>query len=75
MRELARHEYELSPGSLYPTLHSLEREGYLQKEIRVVEGPQRKYYQITGRGRSMPAEARGKIAELVDEVLEREGDA
>ncbi len=75
MRELARHEYESSSGTLYPALHSLEREGYLQKEKRVVEGAQRKYYQITGRGRSMLAEARGKIAGLVDEVLEREGDA
>ena len=26
IEELAHHGYELSPGTLYPTLHSLERE-------------------------------------------------
>ena len=75
MRELARHGYELGPGTLYPTLHALEREGYLTKDIRVVEGRQRKYYQITDRGQTVLAEARGKIAELVYDVLEDKRDA
>ncbi len=75
MRELARHGYELGAGTLYPTLHALEREGYLEKEIHVVEGRQRKYYQITDRGQTVLAEARGKIAELVYDVLEDKRDA
>jgi PadR family transcriptional regulator PadR len=72
MRELARHGYELSPGTLYPTLHALAREGYLTKEVRVVEGRQRKYYEITDRGRMVLAEARQRIADLVREVLQEE---
>ena len=28
--ELARHGYKLSPGTLYPLLHSLEPKGYLR---------------------------------------------
>jgi len=70
MRELARHGYELSPGTLYPALRALEREGYLSKEVRVIEGRQRKYYRITERGQMVLAEARERIAELVHEVLE-----
>jgi DNA-binding PadR family transcriptional regulator len=70
MRELARHGYELSAGTLYPTLHALQREGYLTKEVRVIEGRQRKYYRITDRGQTVLAEARERIAELVHEVLE-----
>jgi PadR family transcriptional regulator PadR len=27
--ELARHGYKLSPGTLYPMLHAMERSGYL----------------------------------------------
>jgi PadR family transcriptional regulator PadR len=27
--ELARHGYKLSPGTLYPMLHMMERRGYL----------------------------------------------
>jgi PadR family transcriptional regulator PadR len=75
IRELARHGYELSPGTLYPTLHSLEQEGYLKKEVCVVEGRQRKYYRITDRGQMVLAEARQRIAELVHEVLDEGADA
>ena len=69
IEELAHHGYALSPGTLYPTLHSLEREGYLQSEKRVVEGRQRRYYTITPQGAAALAEARAKLRELVDEVL------
>jgi PadR family transcriptional regulator PadR len=27
--ELANHGYQLSPGTLYPMLHAMERKGYL----------------------------------------------
>ena len=67
--ELRRHGYELGPGTLYPLLHSLEAAGYLAREDRVVSGKVRKYYTITDPGRLALAEARVKIAELVDEVL------
>ena len=30
IEELGRHGYRLSPGTLYPLLHGLEREGYLR---------------------------------------------
>jgi PadR family transcriptional regulator PadR len=68
-QELGRHGYNISPGTLYPTLHGLERSGYLISEGRVVAGRRRKYYRITPRGQAALAEARARIAELVDEVL------
>jgi DNA-binding PadR family transcriptional regulator len=71
IQELARHGYELSPGTLYPTLHRLHEQGYLVCESRVVSGRRRKYYTITGKGQAALAEARLKIAELVGEVLEQ----
>jgi len=70
IEELARHGYELSPGTLYPTLHGLEREGFLSSERRVVGGRLRRYYTATPAGRVALNEARSKIAELVAEVLE-----
>ncbi len=70
--ELARHGYELSPGTLYPLLHNLEEQGYLVHEERVVEGRVRKYYVITTEGRTALREAKQKIAELVHEVLEED---
>jgi len=34
LEELARHGYRLSPGTLYPTLHRLTKEGYLENRLR-----------------------------------------
>jgi PadR family transcriptional regulator PadR len=69
LEELGRHGYRLSPGTLYPTLHRLEREGYLSVQKRVVGGKMRKYYIITEQGMVVLNEAKKKIAELVNEVL------
>jgi DNA-binding PadR family transcriptional regulator len=73
IRELARHGYEVSPGTVYPILHELARAGYLAREDRVVHGKVRKYYRITPLGRQALEEVRVKIAELVAEVLQGEG--
>jgi DNA-binding PadR family transcriptional regulator len=73
--ELHRHGYDLSPGTLYPVLHGLERAGYLTRQDRLVGGKIRKYYAITEDGRRALDEMRPKIAELTAEVLEGQGPA
>lgn len=73
--ELARHGYYLSPGTLYPTLHRLEKEGYLEQSLKVVDGKVRKYYNITEQGNAVLKEASRKIKELVEEVLEENGES
>ncbi|RPJ20061.1 MAG: PadR family transcriptional regulator [Planctomycetaceae bacterium] len=50
IRELTRHGYALSPGTLYPLLHELERAGYVRHDDRVVHGKLRKYYRATTLG-------------------------
>lgn len=69
MEELKRHGYELSPGTLYPILHQLHRQGYLHISQEVVQGRGRKYYTITPEGREALAEVRHKILELGEEVI------
>ena len=69
LEELGRHGYRLSPGTLYPTLHRMEREGYLSVEKKVVGGKVRKYYCATEQGLAVLGESRKRISELVDEVL------
>ena len=70
IEELARHGYRLSPGTLYPLLHSLERKGYLRsKEVR--EGRRaRREYRATAAGREALVEAQGKVRELFGELVE-----
>ncbi len=70
LRELRRHGYRLSPGTLYPLLHGMEKEKLLKREDRIVGGKIRKYYTATRKGERALEEARKKIAELVEEVLE-----
>jgi len=69
MDELSRHGYQLSPGTLYPTLHGLEAHGYLTSEQRVVAGRQRRYYSITTKGIDALEQARLQLKELTAEVL------
>jgi DNA-binding PadR family transcriptional regulator len=67
--ELARHGYQISPGTLYPTLHRLEADGLLVSEQVVVEGRTRRVYRATEAGRAALAADRAALAELAREVL------
>lgn len=69
-KELSRHGYDISPGTLYPILHRLESDGCLESNAEVVQGRVRKYYRATAKGKRVLESARRKIKELVDEVLE-----
>jgi len=69
LEELGRHGYRLSPGTLYPTLHRLSKEGLLSVEKRIVDGKIRKYYVITEQGLAALDEAKKKITEMVNEVI------
>ncbi len=75
IEELRRHGSELSPGTLYPILHSMEQTGYLTRTQQTVGGKVRKYYRITAQGQQALQEAKQKIRELVDEVMEEQGTA
>lgn len=68
--ELEEHGYSLSFGTLYPLLHRLCDDGYLDREERNVEGKIRKYYTLTGDGSVLLGQVREKLKELVEEVME-----
>ncbi|MRR31918.1 PadR family transcriptional regulator [bacterium] len=68
IRELERHGYQLSPGTLYPILHRLEKERYLISEKQVVQGKMRKYYRATESGKAALHEASIKVLELMKEI-------
>ncbi|MBN2548838.1 MAG: helix-turn-helix transcriptional regulator [Anaerolineales bacterium] len=68
IRELERHGYSLSPGTLYPILHNLARDGLLETQQQVVGGKMRKYYLATDAGRQALEAALEKVRELVNEI-------
>jgi len=68
--ELARHGYRISPGTLYPLLHSLEQKGYLRATEQRRGKSLRKIYRATPLGRNALAAARQKVRELFGELME-----
>jgi len=68
IEELKEHGYDVSAGTLYPLLHSMEANGLLEKEEKTVEGKVRKYYKITALGNKVLEEARRKAYELFKEI-------
>jgi PadR family transcriptional regulator PadR len=69
IEELGRHGYRLSPGTLYPILHQLERAGYLSRRDQILGGRRRRNYRITAGGRKLLSQARRKLRELFAEVV------
>ncbi len=70
IEELKEHGYDMSPGTLYPLLHSMESKGLLEKEEKNIEGKIRKYYTTTKLGNEVLKEARNKAYELFKEIKE-----
>lgn len=69
IEELARHGYKVSPGTLYPMLHALERKGYLTSRTERAGRSQRRVYRTTPYGVEALRMARDKIGELFREVV------
>jgi DNA-binding PadR family transcriptional regulator len=70
IEELGRHGYKLSPGTIYPLLHSMEEQGLLKS---MQEGPNRngrRVYWATAGGRVALAIAKDKVQELFSELFE-----
>jgi transcriptional regulator len=67
---------QIDHGSLYPALHRLERQGWIESEWKLTENKQRaKYYRLTASGRkqlnaerSRWAQLSGAIARIMDPV-------
>lgn len=70
LRELRRHGYEVSPGTLYPLLARMEARGWLRGRADPGGGPRaRKEYTLTRQGRAVLAVVRTQIEELHREVV------
>ena len=69
IEELARHGYRLSPGTLYPLLHGLEKKGYLVSRMEREGRTARKYYRATPLGRKAIKLATVKAKELFGEIV------
>ena len=70
IEELARHDYRLSPGTMYPLLHGLENKGLLRSSRAGRRPNSRLVYRATAAGRTALAVAKDKVRELFSELFE-----
>lgn len=70
IRELRRHGYEVSPGTLYPLLNRMEERGWLRLDVDTGAGARaRKEYSLTEKGEAVLEVLRGQVEELYREVV------
>ncbi len=50
VKEITKDELRVTEGALYPALHKLEAEGFLEVEVAKVDNRIRKYYKLTEAG-------------------------
>lgn len=71
VNELSGGELAWTDGMLYPLLHRLERQGYVEAHWRLAEnGRRRRHYSLTGSGREVLADRRRQWT-VVSGTLER----
>jgi DNA-binding PadR family transcriptional regulator len=68
--ELRRHGYELSPGTIYPLLHGLQKKGYLSVEVKREGRRAWREYSATHEGKKVLNAAKRKLRELFHELME-----
>lgn len=71
------NELQMKEGTLYPSLHKLERQGYISSYWEKQEkGPDRKYYRITDEGKEVLAERTKEwsvFSAMMDRILKWSG--
>jgi PadR family transcriptional regulator, regulatory protein PadR len=70
IEELARHGYKMSPGTMYPILHGLERRGYVKSTNFRSGKVRRRLYRATPAGRKALKAAKQKVSELFGALIE-----
>lgn len=69
IKELRSHGYEVSPGTIYPLLRRMEKNGWLRAEKDPEGGLRaRKEYYATQRGREVLDFLRNRVKELWSEI-------
>ena len=67
--ELADHGYALSPGTLYPALLRMERNGWLRRTGEAAHARARQTFRITPEGRRLLAALQREVTELHREIV------
>jgi PadR family transcriptional regulator, regulatory protein PadR len=69
LEELAQHGHRLSPGTLYPALARMEKNGWLARTGDAPHARARQTFRITSEGRRVLKMLRREVTELYEELV------
>lgn len=69
LEELGEHGHQLSPGTLYPALLRMERNGWLVRDKPADHPRGRQCFRISAEGRRLLSRLRHDVSELYREVV------
>ena len=69
LQQVSGDVLQVSDGSLYPALHKLEQQGWIQSEWKMTENKQRaRYYRLSAKGRKRLAAEESRWNQLVEAI-------
>lgn len=66
VKELTTGDIKITEGALYPTLHKLEGNGFLDTDSRSVGNRLRKYYSLTRKGEKEKSKLLTEMSQYLD---------
>jgi DNA-binding PadR family transcriptional regulator len=73
-QDLAQAGHRVSPGTLYPLLHKMEKAGWVKSKGKTVHGKRRRYYRLTKKGRDQLQQALAALDRFLFGIVERPPD-
>ena len=68
VKELTKGDLVITEGALYPLLHRMEAERFLDSEVQTVDNRKRKYYFLTPRGKKTVPKAVTELRQFLDNI-------
>ncbi|MDR3713828.1 MAG: PadR family transcriptional regulator [Puia sp.] len=69
VKVLTLGKIQITEGSLYPTLHALEQEGWVSTETEYIGKRVRKYYSLSPAGKTKTKERVKEFSEFMDTMV------
>tara|TARA_B000000441_G_C21653486_1_gene296754 strand:- start:203 stop:538 length:336 start_codon:yes stop_codon:yes gene_type:complete len=68
VKEITNGELKITEGALYPALHKLEADGFLQVEVKKVDNRLRKYYKLTEAGMKENVHKINELEQFIENI-------
>ncbi len=68
VKEITQGELKITEGALYPALHKLEADGFLEVEVKKVDNRLRKYYKLTEAGNKEKVNKINELEQFIENI-------